>query len=57
MRKVVKTFTKADNGKLTKVVEFDTGEKVELPINKDGSIKWFNDNQLIKEEVERWQDI
>lgn len=53
MRKAVKTFTKADNGKLAKVVEFDTGEKVELPINKDGSIKWFNDNRLIKKEVEK----
>lgn len=53
MRKAVKTFTKADNGKLAKVIEFESGEKVELPINKDGSIKWFNDSQLIKKEVEK----
>lgn len=39
----VKTFTKADNGKLSKVLEYESGARVEIPINKDGSIKWYED--------------
>lgn len=44
----VKRFTKADNGKLSKVVEYESGAKVEIPINKDGSVKWFDDSKLLK---------
>lgn len=39
----VKIYTKADNGKLSKVIEYDKDTKVEIPINKDGSIKWYPD--------------
>lgn len=38
-----KTFTKSDNGKLSKVVEYKTGARVEIPLNKDGSIRWYED--------------
>lgn len=41
----VKTFTKADNGKLSKVIEYGTGTRVEIPINKDGSVKWHEDKE------------
>ena len=44
----VKTFTKADNGKLSKVLEYESGAKVEIPINKDGSVRWFDDSKLLK---------
>ena len=47
-----KVYTKADNKKLSKVIEYKTGAKVEIPINKDGSVKWFDDNQLIKQKAE-----
>ena len=43
-----KIITKADEGKLYKVVEFGSGQRVELPANKDGSIKWFDDAALVK---------
>ena len=43
-----KTSTKADNGKITKVIEYGTGERVEIPINKDGMIRWFDDSRLLK---------
>ena len=46
----VQTFTKADNGKLSKVIEYRSGRKVEIPINRDGSVKWFDDNKLLKSE-------
>ena len=45
----VKRFTKADNGKLSKVLEYDSGKRVEIPINKDGSVKWFDDSKLMKD--------
>lgn len=42
----VHTYTKADSGKLLKGIEYGSGTKVEIPINKDGSVKWFDDNKL-----------
>lgn len=44
----VKTFIKADNGNLSKVIESNSGNRVEIPINKDGSVRWFDDTKLIK---------
>ena len=45
----VQTFLKADNGKLSKVIQYDTGTKVEIPINKDGSVRWYVDKVNQKE--------
>lgn len=45
-----KIFTKAEQSRLAKVINFENGKKVEIPINKDGSVKWFDDNKLIKKE-------
>lgn len=39
----VKTFIKADNGKLSQVIEFGAGAKVEIPINSDGTVRWYVD--------------
>lgn len=36
--------------KLSKVIEFGYGTAVAIPINRDGSVKWFDDSQLIKSE-------
>lgn len=44
----VKTFIKDDNGNLSKVLEYESGAKVEIPINKDGSVRWFDDSKLLK---------
>lgn len=40
---IPKVYTKADNGKLSRVVEFGSGATVEIPINTDGSVKWYED--------------
>jgi hypothetical protein len=50
MSNEVKVFTKAEDGRLSKVIEYSTGGRVEIPINRDGSIRWFDDNQLMKQE-------
>ena len=44
MKKLIKT----EDGKVTQVVEFDSGSKIELPLDKDGNLKWFDDTKLIK---------
>lgn len=46
----VRTYTKANNGKLSRGAEFPSGDKVEIPINKDGSVRWFDDNRLRKKD-------
>ena len=35
-------------GKLSKVITYESGNRVEIPINPDGSVKWFDDTLLIK---------
>ena len=39
----VRMFTKSEGGRLSKVVEYGTGARVEVPINPDGSIRWYED--------------
>ena len=36
---------RADDGKLSKVLEYGTGTRVEIPVNSDGSVKWYEDRQ------------
>lgn len=45
-----KVFTKAEDERLSKVIEYSTGGRVEIPVNRDGSIRWLDDNQLLKQE-------
>lgn len=47
-RNSYRTLTKCDNGKLSKVIEYGSGTRVEIPINRDGSVKWFDDSKLLK---------
>jgi hypothetical protein len=47
-KKNYRTLTKCDSGKLYKVIEYDSGTRVEIPINRDGSVKWFDDSKLLK---------
>ena len=44
----MKKIIKVDNGKVTQVLEFDNGERIEIPIAKNGDIKWFDDTKLIR---------
>ena len=48
IKKNYRTLIKADSGKLYKVIEYDSGERVEIPITSSGEIKWFDDNKLLK---------
>ena len=42
----MKKWIKADNGRVTQVIEFDDGSK--LPLDNQGKLKWFDDSKLIK---------
>lgn len=48
-----KIWIKADNGKLKKVIEWGSGRKVEIPINSAGTVKWFDDERLLKPEKKK----
>ena len=45
---IMKKWIKADNGRVTQVIEFDDGSKIELPLDNNGNLKWFDDSKLIK---------
>lgn len=40
--------TDTGKNKLMRVIEFGSGHRVQIPIEKDGSIKWFDDSRLLK---------
>ena len=46
----MKKWIKADNGKVTQVIEFDSGSKIELPLTQSGEVKWFDDTKLIRKD-------
>lgn len=53
MYKLAKISTKAEmtsggEGRMSKVIDYGNGHRVEIPINKDGTVKWFDDSKLIR---------
>ena len=50
-KKNYRTLTKCDSGKLYKVIEYDSGARVEIPVNQDGSVKWLDDSKLLKKYI------
>ncbi len=53
MNMETRIFTKAEptmdgESKLSKVIRFGNGNSVEIPINRDGSVRWFDDSKLIR---------
>lgn len=46
-KNTAKVYTRAENGKLSKVIDYGNGNRVEIPINRDGSVKFYDDTKLI----------
>ena len=44
----VKQIIKADRGRVSQVLEYENGARVEVPLEKDGSVKFFDDSKLLK---------
>lgn len=47
----VRRLLKVDDGKLSQVLEYDSGRRIEIPINKDGSIRWLPDKMKISKNI------
>lgn len=45
---MVKRFIKAENGKVSQVLEYESGNRVEIPISKDGTVRWFEDTLKVQ---------
>lgn len=43
-------WLQADNSKVTSIIEYSSGNRVSIPLNSDGSVKWFDDSVLLKKE-------
>lgn len=40
---MAKKFLKLGGDKLSQVLEFKDGQRIEVPLNMDGSIRWYKD--------------
>ena len=47
---IVHKWLQADNGKVASVIEYNSGNRVSIPLDNDGSVKWFDDSVLFKKE-------
>lgn len=45
--------TKDGKIKLSKVVEYESGARIMIPVIRDGSVKWFDDSKLFKPEYRK----
>lgn len=52
MSGLVKRWIRADNGRLSTVVEYPSGNSIEVPMNKDGSVRWLEDTKKKNEKIE-----
>lgn len=38
-----------EDGRMYRVAEYNSHVRVEVPINPDGTVKWFDDSQLLRD--------
>ena len=38
-----------EDGRLYRVAEYDSHVRIEVPINPDGTVKWFDDSKLLRD--------
>lgn len=48
-RASVTTMIKCDDGRLTKVLEYENKVRVEIPITSTGEVRWFDDSVLLRQ--------
>ena len=44
----MKKWIKAEDGKVSQMIEFESGSKIEIPLTQSGEVKWFDDTKLLK---------
>lgn len=42
---------KADNGKVYQISTYESGARVEIPLDRTGQVKWFDDSKLLKKNL------
>lgn len=42
---------KAENGKVTQVITYESGRVLEIPLDRNGEVKWFDDSKLLKKKI------
>lgn len=47
----MKKIIKAEDGKVSQIIEFDNGERIEIPLAQSGEVKWFDDTKLLRKEI------
>lgn len=48
MENTVKIWTRAERNEVHKVIDYGNGKQVAIPVNKDGTVRWFDDEKLIR---------
>ena len=41
-------LTSEGKSRMAKIIDYGNGHRVEIPINRDGTVKWFDDSKLIR---------
>lgn len=50
VRTVATLSTKVEeDGRMYRVAEYDNKSQVAIPINPDGTVKWFDDSKLLRD--------
>ena len=50
IKKVATLSTRVEeDGRMYRVAEYDSHMRVEVPINPDGTVKWFDDCKLLRD--------
>lgn len=45
-----KIYTRCEDYRISKVLEYSSGTRIEIPVNKDGSVRWVDDSRFLKKD-------
>lgn len=54
---MVKRFIKAENGKVSQVLEYESGNRVEIPVNNDGTVRWLEDTVKVQKSRSKRENV
>ena len=49
VKTVATLMTRCEDGKIYRVAEYNDKSQVAIPINPDGTVKWFDDSKLLRD--------
>lgn len=51
VKNIATLSTRCENGKVTQEAKYENGKVVAMPVQNDGTVKWFDDSKLIKKDL------